>query len=337
MRPFLHVTRLATIVLLVAALSLWAALALWYRLPAPEWGKYLAIAAFGVFTSIVIYNFIKGPRLKSIATYALVFLGMLVWWSSIVPPATGNWAPDVARQTTGVIEGDILTLTNVREFEWQSKHEAIENWTTRTYDLSKLETVDVFLSYWSGPQMAHFILSFGFEDSEYLAWTIEVRREIGSGYSPIADLFKEHTIVVLATTERDVVGLRTNFRKEDVHLFRLRTQPERARNLLEEYVRDANELSVEPQWYNSVMTNCTTVVVKMLSAVGDGIPFDWRLIANGFLPEMAYERKTINTDYSISQLRELGSVTPKAQEVGLVPGFSEAIRVGVPKPYTKSE
>jgi hypothetical protein len=70
--------------------------------------------------------------------------------------------------------------------------------------------------------------------------------------------------------------------------------------------------------------------MKLLSAIGSGLPFDWRLIVNGYLPEFGYEQGLLNTDYSVDDLRRLGSITERAQQFGLKPGFSEAIRVGVP-------
>ena len=95
-------------------------------------------------------------------------------------------------------------------------------------------------------------------------------------------------------------------RGEDVRIFRVRASPQTARNLLEEYVREANALVQTPRWYNSISTNCTTVIYKMLSLAGEGIPFDWRIIVNGYLPEMMHDRGTVNTSVSISELRELG-------------------------------
>ena len=221
--------------LVIAPISAWSALALWFRLPAPEALRAAAAIVFALLgLATIVALFMRRSRsLSALVIFALAFAGLLVWWSTIKPPLDGDWAPDVARQTTGSIEGDILTLSDVRDFDWRTDTDFTEKWSKRTYDLSKLKTLDLFLAYWAGPEMAHVIMSFGFEDGEHIAWSVEVRREKTGVFSPIADAFKNHTLVYLATTEHDSVRLRTNVRGEDVRLYRLNTPPEQARALVE--------------------------------------------------------------------------------------------------------
>ncbi len=325
-------TLITAIMVAILLATVWGALALWYRLPASETTRMIVSGLFGLFgTSIVVAQFGK-HRVGTLGVFTLVFAGLLAWWNTITPPEDGNWAPDVARQVTGEIVGDTLTLDNVREFEWRTNDDFTPIWTTRSYDLSKVSSVDMFMSYWAGPEIAHFILSFGFDDSEYLAWSVEVRREIGGGFSPIADFFKTNTLAIIATVEKDVVGVRSNIRGENVQIFRLRVPKDVARALLVEYVRDANNLAKRPTFYHSLTTNCTTVVLKMMKAVGRSLPLDWRLIANGYLPDYAYDQDALDTSMPLERLRELGTIRPRALAAGLGKAFSSAIRVGVPSP-----
>ncbi|MGQ3215220.1 MAG: Lnb N-terminal periplasmic domain-containing protein [Shinella sp.] len=320
------------VALMVAALTAWCALALWYRLPLPEAGRAIAAGVFLIFGLFTVAALASRLRLKAILSFAVVFALMLFWWNSIKPEANAAWAPDVARQVTGIIAGNSLTLTDVRDFEWRSNSDFTERWTTRTFDVSKVKTVDLFMSYWAGPKIAHVIFSFGFEGGEQLAWSIEVRHKASGGFSPLADLFKNDPLVIVAADERDVVGVRSNVRGEDVQIYRLRASPEQARKLLLEYVAEANALAQAPQFYNSITTNCTTTVAKLMRVAGDNVPFDWRLIVNGYLPDYAYDRGAVDTSIPLSQLREISKIGERAQADGLSPAFSKAIRVGVPIP-----
>jgi hypothetical protein len=332
------VLRVLVIVLLLVAVTIatmWAALALWYRLPAPEWGRSTAaatVAFLGAATIVALLASRDRNRILACLAFCLAFAAAMTWWGTIRPASIGNWAPDVSRQVTGALDGTRLTLTNVRDFDWHSGSSSTARWTVRTYDLSAVRSLDLFMSYWGSPDIAHVMMSFGFEDGEYLAWSIEVRRGVDGEFSPVADLFKTNPLVIIAATERDVVGVRSNFRGEDVQIYRMRASLEQMRALLMEYVEDANALAVEPQFYNSLTTNCTTTVAKMMRAVGDKVPFDWRLIVNGYLPDYAYDRGALDTALPLSQLKSLAHIDARARASGLSPDFSSAIRVGVPSP-----
>ncbi len=320
------------IALIVLALAmLWSSLALWFHLPLEAGGRYAVILAVCIIGAGSMLSIAGQTKFRFHYVFAAGFAILLIWWATIEPPRDLEWAPDVARQTTGTIEGDRLVLQNVRAFDWQTDQVAEEHWVEREYDLSTVETLDLFLSYWAGPEMAHFILSFGFEDGRHLAWSVEVRRAKDGLYSPIADAFKANPLVILAAEETDVVGLRTNKRGEDVYLYRLNTKPDTIRRLLEQYVKDANALAMEPKWYNSITTNCTTDVFRMFEAMGLSITFDWRILVNGYLPEFAYEQGTLNTAYTLEELRAAGRIGERARAAGLEPGFSAAIRDGVPE------
>jgi len=314
----------------IAAATAWASLALWYRLPTGSVTKGLAAGVFVVVGLSTLVSLFGRLRLLALAFFIAPFGAILLWWNGILPERTADWAPDVARQVTGRLDGEILTLTNIRDFEWHTNADFSERWSSRSYDLAKLRTLDLFLSYWAGPEMAHTILSFGFDGGEFLAFSIEVRRRKGGEFSPIADLFKSNPLVIIAADERDVIRVRSNVRHEDVQLYRLRVSPERIRPLLLEYVADSNALADAPRFYNSITTNCTTTIVEMMRVVGDALPLDWRLIVNGYLPDYAYARGALDMRLPLSELKALAHIDRRAAEADSLSNFSELIRVGVP-------
>ena len=239
MRRTIWIVSTMALMAVVTVATAWAGFALWFRLPVPTWGRNLACAFFVALGLATIAALFGSMRLRALTVFLVAFIALVGWWSTIKPPAHADWAADVARQATGVLDGDLLTVKNVRNFDWRSDTDFTEAWTTRSYDLTELRSLDLFMSYWAGPEMAHAIMSFGFADGDYLAWSIEVRRRDGGEFSPLADLFKSNPLVIVAADERDVVGVRTNIRGEDVQLYRLKTPPDAARKLLLEYVADA--------------------------------------------------------------------------------------------------
>ena len=329
--------RILVSALIVVPVSAWSALALWFRLPAPEGLRALAACLFVVLGLAAIAALFLRRGLAGLTVFALVFGALLVWWSTITPPLDGDWAPDVARQTTGTVEGDILTLSDVRDFDWRSDSDFAERWSKRSYDLTKLKTLDLFLAYWAGPEMAHVIMSFGFEDGDHISWSVEVRREKTGEFSPVADAFRNHTLIYLATTERDSVRLRSNVRGEDVRLYRLNTPPGQARALLVEYALQATALAAQPKWYNSITANCATVVFKIVRAAGGTFPLDWRLVVNGFLPGYLYDQRVVVTSIPLAELMERARISDKAKAADGSPDFSQAIRVGVPSPWEEAK
>ncbi|MGR3616740.1 MAG: Lnb N-terminal periplasmic domain-containing protein [Paracoccaceae bacterium] len=330
----LRIVALILVALSVLMLTVWGTLALWIRLPVAETGRLVIAGSFALIGTGVSLAQMTRARLKALGVFTLALLCVAFWWRGIEPPQNGNWSPDVAHQVTGVIQGDQLTLTNVRNFEWRAPGDFTPHWETRSYDLNSLNSVDLFMSYWDESGIAHMVVSFGFENDDHIAWSVEVRREIDSTYSPVADMFKTHTLVLIAADERDVIGTRTNTRDpiEDVRLYRLNTDPETGRAILRSYVDRANQLAAQPEWYNSIITNCTTVVFSMVRELISTVPLDWRVFLNGHLPEYAYEQGTMTSDISFEELEAAADINPAAQAFGLKPGFSRAIRENVPDP-----
>jgi Domain of unknown function (DUF4105) len=174
-------------------------------------------------------------------------------------------------------------------------------------------------------------MSFGFVDGRYLDFSIELRRTQNDQYSAVAGFFKTRELVYIGADERDLLTLR-KVRNEQIQLYRLRTPPERARALLAEYFKQANDLAAHPRFYNTLTTNCTTTIFKMVRAVTSSIPFNWRVILTGHLPAYLYDHGAVDTSIPLEELRQRADITGRV-EAGLSElEFSSRIRDGVPAP-----
>jgi Domain of unknown function (DUF4105) len=326
MKRALNIAVFSIVVIVIAAFMIWSSLALWFRMPNPAWLKACAAGAAASFGLAAIVLLATQYRRQAIAAYAVIALVILGWWSTIQPPITANFAVDVAQQVTGNITGNRLTLRNVRNFDWRGETDVAERWEERTYDIGALRNLDLFLSQWDDSGIAHMIMSFGFADGRWLAWSVEVRRLKQGVFSPLRDLFKENPLVLIAAEERDVIGVRTNIRGEDVFRYRLNLNPETMRSVLTGYVIRANQLAARPEFYNSLTSNCTTTVVTMMRAVGATVPLDWRLLLNGRLPEYAFDHDALEAGLTLAEIRAKAPISARARAAGLGDLYSTAIR-----------
>jgi hypothetical protein len=265
--------------------------------------------------------------------YSASVAAFLVWWATISPTNDRHWAPDVARSVTAAIDGDRLVVNNVRNFTWRSETDFDPIWEQRTYKLSHVVDVDLIMSYWMGEAIAHTIVSFGFDDGARIAFSIETRKEAHESYSSIAGFFKQYELAIVAADERDVVRLRSNIRGEDVRIYRLRMTPDNARRLLREYLEEVNDLARTPRFYNTLTSNCTTLVFDMVRVIHPGLPLDARVILAGYLPNYAYAVGGTETSISFEKLRELSRIHDKAARADADPNFSTRIREGIPIPH----
>lgn len=322
------------VVLAIALLlaSAWGVLVLLYAGHEGDTGtRTLAVAVF-VLGSLAAFVRLR-PFRRALAVWSVGFLAIVVWWYTLQPSNDRDWQPDVAKLAWGEVQGDRLTVHNVRDFDYRSETDFTPRYEDRTYDLSKLRGVDIFMSYWGSPAIAHTIMSWEFEGSRPLAISIETRKSKGQEYSAIKGFFRHYEIIYVAADERDIVRLRTNYRGEDVYLYRLNVTPELGRALLMDYVESMNSLARTPEFYNALLDNCTTSIRHHVTRVVVNAPsVDWRLLANGYGDEMLYERGTIDTRLPFAELREKSRITAKAKALDQDPDFSQGIRIGLPDP-----
>ncbi len=239
---------------------------------------------------------------------AVVLAGEVIWWVATPPRADRDWAFDVAHGVTGQVDGDQLTLQNVRNFDWSGKDQAVERWEERRYDLSQLERVDLITSVWDFKSIAHTLISFGFANGEQIVFSGEIRREKGEVFSAIGGFFKKYELVMIAADEHDIVKLRIDQRGEQVALYPLDLPQDLQRQLLLNFVNEANALDARPSWYHTIWSNCTTVPYRLVKTALPQVGFDWRIIFSGYVADYLQDLGVLRPDLSRDELHRLARI-----------------------------
>jgi hypothetical protein len=324
--------RLGSVLLLVvawlaaSAFAVWTYGALHYDLQAL---RVVVLPAFPL--GVLCPAFLVRGAWRKLLLAVLPCFVVLVWWCSLQPRNDRSWQADVAELPWADIQGDEITLHNVRDFDYRSSSEYTPRWETRTVRLSKITGADLFVNYWGSPWMAHPVVSFQIEGERPVCFSIETRKELGESYSAIGGFYRQFELYYVVAEERDVVRLRACVREgETSYLYRTRMPAERARERFMEYVRSVNSLRDHPRWYHALATNCTTAIRGQHPA-GKRHAWDWRMIVNGKADELLYERGLIVTDgLSFGELRKRALINDAAEKAGFSPDFDVQIRRGRP-------
>jgi hypothetical protein len=229
-----------------------------------------------------------------------------------------------------VVDGDRVRITGVRDFDYRSLNDFNVHYEDREVQLSHLTGLDFFVSYWSEGLVGHTFLSFIFDNAPPLSISIETRPEVGEGFNPIASLFKQFELIYVVGNERDLVRVRTNYRKETVYLYRLNSSPEHVRRLLLVYLERINELADRPEFYHLLSNSCTINIIRYANAAGRAGSFDIRHLLNGLIDSYLYHSGRVDTTLPFDELRRRSLINAVAQAADNAPDFSERIRASLP-------
>ncbi|MCD9029037.1 DUF4105 domain-containing protein [Luteimonas sp. BDR2-5] len=317
--------------LALLGLTAWGALALWYQGPAATPLRVALIAGWSLAGIAAAVGLMRARRRATLLAFGAAAVALLGWWSTLAPSHDRDWADDVARLLEADVDGSRVTLRNVRNFHWRSETDYDIRWETRSYDLDRLATADLVMSYWMGPQIAHTLVSFGFDDGQRVVFSIEIRKERDEHFSAIGGFFREFEAVLIAADERDIIRTRSNARGEQVYLYALDLDRAHLRALFLGYVGEADDLLRAPRFYNSLTSNCTTVIYDIARHVAPGLPLDYRLLLSGYFAEYVYDLGGLAPGYGYPQLRARGHINARARAADARgEDFSRAIRAGLP-------
>jgi Domain of unknown function (DUF4105) len=323
-----RIVTLLFITLLIGIVAIWGGLALWYQAPGGFRVPIIALwAAFSIACGVGLWF---GWLAIGLLGFVAGFTGLLIWWNTLSPSNDRLWANDVAQMTVGKVDGNEVTLRNVRDFAWRTETDYTERWETRSYDLARLKSLDMIMSYWSSRAIAHTLMSFGFDDGTHVVFSVEIRREKTESFSEVGGFFKEFELSIIASDERDIVRLRTNVRREDTYLYRLRMSAPAMRSLFLAYVDEANTLAREPRFYHTITGNCTTLVYNMLKRIVGRLPISYRLLLSGYMPEYVYSVGGLDQRFPLEELRAVGYISDRGRKADQSAAFSAEIRQGIP-------
>jgi hypothetical protein len=304
----------------------WAFGALYFDFPT---AGTLAASLF-VVVLVATILFVRGKLLKLAIVFG-AFAVVVLWWLTLKASNNRLWQPDVAQTAWAEINGDEITIHNVRNCDYRTEMDFTPQWETRTVRVSQMTGVDVAINFWGSPWIAHPIVSFQFSDAPPLCFSIETRKTVGQQYSAVEGLYRRYTLIYIVADERDVIRLRSNYRREDVYLYHTLASPEQARQRFREYINTVNILHESPRWYNAVTSNCTTSI-RTQRAVEKRAPWDWRILLNGKIDEMLYQDHAIATGgLPFTELKQRSLINERARAADKDPDFSRLIRKELPK------
>jgi hypothetical protein len=318
--------------LVVVGATLWAIGLLYYAAPGAPWLRTALATAFPVATALAFA--VVPCRRRTLMVFGVAFGVLLVWYFSLRPSNDRDWQREVAVTPWASLEGDVVTIHGVRNFAYRSETDFEPRWETRRYDLSRLSSADLIAVYWAGKAIAHIMISFGFGGEDYVTMSIETRKERGESYSALGGFFRQYELVYIVGDERDLIGVRTTYRRpqEDVYVYRLPSHLDRMRRVFLDYIRTMNEMRERPRFYNTLLTNCTTGIFLHSRVNPNAVSLSWKVLLSGYVPAYLYERGRIDTRLPFPELERRSLVNAAAHAADQHPAFSRLIREALPAP-----
>ncbi len=261
-------------------------------------------------------------------TLASALLVTLVGCKVLAPSNSRRWQPDQALLPYAIYQGEYMQVHNVRNCHYLTSDDFVVDYYDKTVDLRRLRTVDfIVVPFTDMPDLAHTMLSFGFDDGYYLCVSVEIRREQGEAYAAWKGGLRQYELMYVLGDEQDLVKLRTNHRGEDVYIYRSRATPEQARLLFTDVMDRVNKLYKEPEFYDTLTNNCTTNIVRHINRLQPNrVPYTYQVLLPGHSDRLAYDLGLLDTRLSFEQTKQLAWVNERAERFAEAPDFSDKIR-----------
>lgn len=264
-----------------------------------------------------------------IFSIGLLILAIIINNLITKPSNDRDWNDDQDVLSYAEIKENLVTVHNVRNFRYASTTSYTRDYYDKTYDLNTLKKVWYVVEPFEGiPGSAHTFVSFEFEGDIFVSISVEIRKQKGESYNPFKGLFNQYELMYVIADERDVIKLRSNYRKDLVYVYPAKTTPEKARLLFMEMIKRMNELKEQPEFYNTLTNTCTTNIVSHVNKVSPNrIPWlKLGVLFPAVSDKLAYKLGLIDTDLSFEEARVKYFINDRAQKYADDPQFSRKIR-----------
>lgn len=269
--------------------------------------------------------------------YFIVFVAVAYFIFSLIvrPSLNREWTKDQEVLARATFEGDLVKITNIRNIKYRSTTDYDVGHYNKTFDLNKLNSVWYMVEPFTGhgAGAAHTLVSFGFEDGSYVAISVEIRKEKGESFGAVKGLLRQYELVYVIADEQDVIKLRSNYRKDQVFLYPIKTTKENMRKLFVSMLERSNQLATKPEFYNTLTSTCTTNIVSHVNEiVPDRVPFSFKVLMPAYSDELAYNIGLFETKTSdgktltLEELRAKYKINDKAEKYADDPEWSKRIR-----------
>ena len=253
--------------------------------------------------------------------------GLSAYLATRTPGNQGPWREDQEKPVHVELSGRTFTVHNIRDFRDDGQGTTQRNYLSKTWRLDQLERVWFGLSHFGPFGLAHSFLSIEFKNGEYLGISIEGRLRPGQIYGPLKGLFRQYTKIYIAATEQDVIGVRSHRRGETVLLYPVSATQEEAERFLLALVADANAAYEAPEFYNTVLDNCLTNLLKNGGRMSEVSAADFRVLLPGHTDRLTYALGITPDDISFEEARRRALINPTLGGIGDT-DFSTKIRCG---------
>ena len=249
----------------------------------------------------------------------------------ILPSNVRAWREDLALTPTAEIQGDLVTLRNVRDCEYVGPENYLVRYHDESLKLSDVQSLDyLVVPFTDSPLLAHTMFSFGLKDGRQLAVSAEVRLEEGQEYHPIPGSMHQYELCYVLAEERDLVRLRTRHRQVDVLLYPTIATPEQSQRLLIDVSKRMNKLAAKPEFYDTLTNNCTTNLIDHINHVFPGtVPWSVSTVLPGLSDRYAYDLGLLGNARPFTELKAVARVNELAERYYDDPDFSQRIRMAV--------